>query len=32
MACHTPEKSWHSAVRMKNLGMTETQIVDQFVD
>jgi len=32
MTCHTADKSWHDAVRLKGLGMTEAQIVDQFVD
>jgi hypothetical protein len=32
MECHTPEKSWHKAVRLKNLGMTEPQIIDQLID
>lgn len=32
MVCHTHDKSWHRAVHLKDLGMSEAEIVHQLVD
>ena len=32
MYCHTHERSWHDAIRLKRLGFSEIEIVHQLVD